>query len=129
MRRQLGEHIGDGESSCIGVGEDTGDERAQAAGAFLRRSGFGGAGRADERSDAATRFEHASAFKIGVDAGDGVGVHAQVDSELPDGRKLISGLQTTRGDGGAQSALELRVNRGAVARVNRNDAHAVILMY
>jgi hypothetical protein len=40
MCRQFGKHIGDGESSRVGVGEDTGDECPQPAGAFLGRPGI-----------------------------------------------------------------------------------------
>ena len=66
---------------------------------------------ADERSDAAARFEDARAFELGVDARDGVGVDAELDGELADGRQLIADLEASGRDGGAQSAVELRVNR------------------
>ncbi len=73
-------------------------------------------GGADEGADAAARFDHAGAFELGVDARDGVGVDAELDGELPDGRQLIAGPQAAGRDGGAQRALELRVDRRRVLR-------------
>ena len=91
MRRQFGNHIGDSESSCVGVGEDTSDERAQATSTFLGGSGLVRPGGADERPDAAAGLEHARALEVGIDAGHGVGIDAKVDGQLPDGWKLIAG--------------------------------------
>ena len=88
------------------------------------RGGWACAGVArDERADAASGFDDAGAFELGVDARDGVGVDAQVDGELADGRQLVAGLQPAGGDRRAQPALELRVNRRRVARVDRDDVH------
>jgi hypothetical protein len=123
MGRQFGDHIGDSESGRVGVGEDTGDEGAEATSPLLSGSGLLGRSGADERPDASAGFEHARAFKVGIHPGHGVGIDAEVDGELADGWKLIAGPQTARGDGGAEPALELRVNRCAVARVDGNETH------
>ena len=77
------------ESGGVRVGQDAGHKRAQAplvlrGGLRLRRR------RADERADAAARFEHAGAFELRVDAGDRVGVDAKFDGQLPDGRQLVA---------------------------------------
>ena len=77
----------------------------------------------DEGPDAALCFDDAGAFELGVHAGDGVGVDAELDGELTDGRELLTGLHAPGGNGGAQPALELRVNRCAVTRVDGYDAH------
>jgi hypothetical protein len=124
MRRQFGDHIGDGESSRVGIGEDTSDERAQATGTFLSGSGFHRSRGADERPDAAAGFEDAGALEVGIDAGDGVGVDAQLDGQLAHGWKLLAWLETAGRNGGAEAPLELRVKRRAVAWIDGNDAHA-----
>ena len=70
-------------------------------------------------------LEDAVALERGVDAGDGVGVDTQLDGQLADGRELIAGPQLAGGDGGADGALELRVNRRRIQRVEREvDRHA-----
>ena len=89
--RQLGNHIGDGESGRVGVGEDANGKgpqprRVRPAAGLLRRG-------EDERPDAAPCFDDARALELGVDAGDRVGVDAQLDGELTDGRKLLAGLR------------------------------------
>ena len=123
MRRQFGDHIGDGESSGVGVGENTSDEGAQATRALLRGPGFRRACGTDERSDAAPGFEDSGALEVGVDAGDRIGIDAEVDRELADGRQLIPRPQPARGNRGAKAPLELGVKRRAVARIDRDNAH------
>ena len=80
----------------------------------------------DERADAAPRLDHAGALELGVDARDGVGVDAEVDGELADGRQLVAGLQAAGGDRRAQPAFELRVDRRAVLRVDGNEGPAAM---
>ena len=121
MRRQFGDHIGDGESSRICVGEDTSDERPQATSTFLSGPGFRRSGGADEGPDPTAGFEDAGALEVGIDPCNGVGIDAKVDGELTDCGKLIARPQAACGNGGAEPALELRVNRCAVARVNRDE--------
>ena len=65
---------------------------------------------------------HAGAFEFGVDARDGVGVDAQIDGELADGRQLVARAAAAGGDRRAQAALELRVDRRRVVRVDGDDA-------
>src|SRR5204862_4752759 len=89
---------------------------------FSRGSCFERA-RGPERSDAAARFEHAGAFEVGVHACHGVRVDAQLDRQLTDGWQLIAGVQPAGGNGGAQTVLDLRVNRRRVAGVNRENSH------
>jgi hypothetical protein len=129
VRPEFGEHIGDGESGRIGIREDAGDERPEATSTFLRRPGCRRPCGADERSDAAARFENARALEIRVYAGDRIRIDAEFDGKLADGRELVARPQPARGDGGAKAALELRIERRAVARIDGNDAHRIILMY
>src|ERR1700730_14042373 len=121
MFAERSDHFVDGESPAVGVCEDARDERAQLAGFLSGRSGFGSSHR-DERPDAAPRLEHAGALELRVHARHGVGVHAQVDRVLADGRQLIARLQAARGDGRAQALLDLRVNRRGVTGIDGEDA-------
>ena len=73
------------------------------------------------------RFDDAGAFQLGVDARHGIGVDAQVHRELPDGRQLVARPQPARGDRRPQPALELRVNRRCVARIDLHDVHLTVL--
>ena len=113
MRAHLGGDIVDAESSGGRVSDHARDERAQLAAVMVRRLCLLRRG-GDERADAAARFDDAGALELGVDARDGVGVDAEVDGELADGGELIADLEAAGGDGGAQAAIELRVNRGAI---------------
>ena len=63
----------------------------------------------DEGPDATPGFDGARAFEVGVDLGNGVGVDAEVDGQLPDRWQLVAWLQGAGGDGDANAALELRV--------------------
>ena len=95
----------------VGVGKHAGDERAQPAIVLARRMRLR-RGRADERSDASPRLEHAGAFELGVHARHGIGVDFQFDGELADGRELIAGPQPAR----------WRSPRAARARAARKSA-------
>ena len=48
----------------------------------------GGCG--DERADAALGLDHAGPFELGIDAGDGVRIHVEIDGHLADGRELVA---------------------------------------
>ncbi len=114
---------------CRGVGGDTCGESAQSAsmlvdGPRLRWCGT------DETADAPSRFEDSGAFEVGVDAGDGVRIHPKLHRQLSDGGQLITGGEPSRGNGRAQRAIELRINRRRVPRVERDDSHcSLILVY
>src|SRR5262245_47769520 len=105
------------ETGGAGVGERAGDERAEPALVFARRTGFRRRC-ADERADAAPCLEHALALEVGIDARHGVGVDAQIDGQLADRRQLIARPEPPRGDRGAQRALDLGVNRRLIAGVD-----------
>ena len=124
---QLGEHIVDGEARRVGVGEHARDERAQPAVVLARRVGLRRRG-ADERADAALGLDHAGAFELRVDPGDGVGVDLEVDGQLADGRQLVAGPQAAGGDRRAQPAFELRVDRRA-DRVGSMETMFIVLVY
>src|SRR4051812_30716516 len=117
MPAQLRGDIVDAESSGSRVSDHARDERAQLAAMMIRRVGLLRRG-GDERADAAARFDDAGALELRVDAGDGVGVDAEVDGELAHGRQLSAGRQAAGGNRRAQAAVELRVNRRAVPRVD-----------
>ena len=120
MRPQLRGDIVDAESGGGGVADDAGDEGAQLTAVLVRRVRLLRGG-GDERADAAAGLDDAGAFELGVDAGHGIGVDAEIDGELADGRQLVAGAEAAGADGGAQPALELRVDRRAVVRVDRNE--------
>src|SRR5471032_1856339 len=100
MRPHLGGDIVDAESCGGRVRENAGDERAQLTTVMVRRVSLLGRGD-DERADAAAGLDHAGA--------------------LADGGELIAGVEASGGDGRAKPAIELRVNRGAVPRVDGNE--------
>ena len=117
MLAERGEHFVDGEPRAVGVRQQACDERSKFSAFFSGRSRLEPA-RGHERSDAATRFEDAGPFEIGVDARDGIGVDAQLDRELTNGWQLIAGVQPASSDGGAQTVLDLRVDGRRVPRVD-----------
>ena len=119
---QGGQHIVDGESGGVGVGQHACHERAQPPVALARRVGLGRRG-ADERPDAAPGLDDARALELGVHARHCIGIDRRLDRELPDSRQLIAGPQPAGGDRRAQTTLELRVDRRRVARVDRDDVH------
>ena len=122
VRLESGDEILERESGGVGVGQHARDERAQPAVALARRVRLSGR-RADERADAAPGLDDAGALELAVDARHGVGVDPQLDRELAHRRQLIAGAQSARGDGRAQPALELRVDRRRIARVDGDDVH------
>ena len=128
MRAHLGGDIVDAESSGGRVGEHAGDERAQLTAVMVRRLSLLRR-RNDERPDAAPRVDDTGALELGVDARDGVGVDAEVDGELADGRELIADMEAAGRDRGAKAAVELRVDRGAIPRVDGNQGGGCRVIY
>src|SRR5580704_17581224 len=128
MRAHFGGDIVDAESGGGRVCDHARHERAQPTAVMvgrlclLRRGG-------DERADAAARVDDAGPLELGVDTCDGVGVDAQVDGELADGGKLVADLEAAGGDGGAQAAIELRVNRRAILGVDGNESAGRHVIY
>src|SRR6185437_16173893 len=51
---------------------------------------------ADEGACALLGVEHAANFKLAIGTDDGVGVNGKIDSELPDGGKLIASAERAR---------------------------------
>ena len=111
MRAQRGEHIVDGESGARSASASTRVTNARSCGGDGPARSCFGRRRGDERADAAPRLEDAGALELGVDARDGVGVDAELDRQLADGGQLIAGVQPAGGNGGAQAAIELGVDR------------------
>src|SRR5687767_4780412 len=83
---------------------------------LLRRGGH-------ERPHSAPGFEDAAAFEFGIDACDGIGVDLNIHRQLPDRGQLGAWTKRPCGDGGPQSALELRVDGRAVARIDPDKRH------
>ena len=102
--------------------EQARDEGAQASIAFTGRMGTGG-GPAHERAHPAARLDHAGALELRIHPGDRVGVHTQIDRELPHGGQLVAGLQPSRRHGCPERPLELRIDRRPVPAVDRDDGH------
>ena len=93
MGAKCSDHIVDGETNRFGVGEHARDEGTQptivlTGWVSLCRRG------ADERPHSALGFDDAGTLEFRVDARDGVGVDAEVDRQLADGRELIADLKT-----------------------------------
>src|SRR6516162_4861028 len=120
MRAQLGGDIVDAESCGGRVGEHARDERSQLTTVVIRRLCLLRSG-GDERSDAATRFDDARPFELGVHAGDSVGVDAEIHGELPYGGQLFADREPSGGDGRAEAAIELRVDGRAVLGVDGDE--------
>jgi hypothetical protein len=114
MRTKRSDDIVDGEPGSGRIGLDACDERAQPALMVVWWMCLFGS-RCHERADAAARFENARPFELGVHARDGIGVHAQLDRELTDCRKLFAHFEAAGGNSGAQGAVELRVDGGRIA--------------
>src|SRR5436309_4255193 len=93
VRVDLFDHFVEREPGGIGISEHARDEGLEPP-LMLRRRPRVGRRRADERSDAAPRFEHTVALEVRVDARDRVRVHAQLDGELADRRQLIARAKT-----------------------------------
>ena len=114
MRAERSDDIVDGESGSGRVGLDAYDERGQPALIVVWWMRLFGS-RGHERADTAACFEDARPFELGVDARDGIGIHAQLNGELTDGRELFADLEASGGDGGAERAVELRVDGCRIA--------------
>ena len=75
-------HILQGEPGSVRVGKQPRDEGAKASIVLTRRMGTGG-GPTHERAHPAPRLDHPGALQLRIDPGDRVGVHTQIDRELP----------------------------------------------
>jgi hypothetical protein len=89
MCAERSDHIVDGETCCVGIREYACDEGAKATFMLARRVGLGRRG-ADERSDAALRFDHARPLKFRVDARDRVGIDLEINGQLTNCRQLVA---------------------------------------
>ena len=122
MRAHLRGDIVDAESSGGRVGENAGDERAQLTAVVIRRLGLLRR-RGDKGPDATPRFDDAGALELGVDARDSVGVDAEVDGELADGRELIADMEAAGGNRRAEATVELGVDRRSIPSVDGNQGN------
>ena len=124
MFAKRGNHLVDGETGRVGIGEHARDEGAQPTLVLARRVRLRRR-RADERSDAALRFDDPGTLEFCIDARDRVGVDTEINRELADGWQLVARTQAAGRDCRAQPAFELGVNWRRVARVERDDAHVI----
>ena len=111
--------------AATGIGEQSGDEGSQPPLVLLRRMRLCRRG-GHERADAAAGLQDARAFELHIDARHGVGVEAQFDGELADGRQLIADGEPPGRNRRAQRTIELRVDRRPVARIDGDDRHEFI---
>src|SRR5437763_9702779 len=79
----------------------------------MRLGGF-----AHEGADATLSAEDAGTLQFRVDLGHCIGVDAEIDGKLPNGRKLRPAAEPTGDDLSADGALELRINGSRVAGVD-----------
>jgi len=79
--------------------------------------------RADKRANAAPRLEHAGAFEIHIDSGDGIGVDLEIDGELPNRGQLIAHSKASRSNRCPEAPFDLGVNRGGIAGIDGDDRH------
>src|SRR5205085_615072 len=79
----------------------------------MRLGGF-----AHERADATLSAEDAGTLQFRIDLGHCIGVDAEIDGKLPNGRKLRTAAEPTGDDLSADGALELRINGSRVAGVD-----------
>jgi len=119
---ELANQVVDVETGSVGVRENARHEFTEPARFFVQRLRNRAAGR-DERTDTASGLEHADALELCVNARHRVGVDAQVDRQLTDGRQLIPGAKPAGGDGGAESTLELGVDRRGVGGIDIHQGH------
>jgi hypothetical protein len=89
MCAKRSDHIVDGETCGVGIREDARDEGAQATIMLARRVRLGRRG-ADERPDAALRFDHARTLKFRVDTRDRIGIDFEINGQLADRRQLVA---------------------------------------
>src|SRR5437762_6506392 len=79
----------------------------------MRLGGF-----AHEGADATLSAEDAGTLQFRVNLGHCIGVDAEIDGKLPNGRKLRPAAEPTGDDLSADGALELRINGSRVAGVD-----------
>jgi hypothetical protein len=124
MLAKRSDHIVNGKTHGFRIGEHARDEGTQPTLVLARRVRLRRR-RADERSDAALRFDDPGTLEFCIDARDRVGVDTEINRELADGWQLVARTQAASGDCRAQPAFELGVNWRRVARVEGNDAHVI----
>src|SRR5690606_39136539 len=127
VRVQSRDEFLDGEAGGSGVGQHAGHECAQTPVVLARGPRLLGRG-PYERADAAPRLEHAGALEFQIHARDGVGVHPELDGELPDGGQLVAGAQTPGDNRRAQPTFELGIDRRPVPGVDGNQTHAFFVL-
>lgn len=71
-----------------------------------------------EGASPTARGEHAASLQLRVDLRDGIGIEAEVDGELSDRRESVARAQPPGGNLRADAALQLRINRGGIVRVD-----------
>jgi hypothetical protein len=81
---------------------------------------------ADESPRALMGFEKTSKFQFAVGAHHGVGINGEINCELANCRKLISGCQGTRGDTRPHLIDELAINRDAGMKIESEGEAAVL---
>lgn len=103
-------------------------EFSQFAFAILVSSSFEMPG-LDERTHSAPGLNHADAFELGVNLGNGVGIDAQVDGQLPDSRQLVSKRKLAGGNSKPNCPLKLMVKRRRMPSVDfKRNAHCSIVL-
>ena len=122
MRLQFPNELVEREPGGCRVAEEVRHERPQAALVFVWGSCFR-RGRSHERSDAASGLENTGSLELAIDACDRVRVDLECHGELSDRGQLVAESEAPRGNRGAQSAVELRVDGRPIARVEVDDRH------
>lgn len=85
--------------------------------------------RADKCSDSSSRLHNSQSLQFGIHFRHGVGVYAQIDSQLPHGRQLIAGAQLSGSHGEPDCPLKLGVERHRVRIVDEEHlAHFTIVL-
>src|SRR5262245_17058167 len=116
-------HLGDGQPRGVRVMQDARHERLDAPLVLVGWMSLCRCCR-DERSEAAFGLDDASALELDVNPCYGVGVDLEMHGELPHGRKLVAGFQSSRRDRRTQPALELGIYRRWITRVDGDDIHS-----
>jgi len=71
-----------------------------------------------EGADAASSFDDAEAFELGIDFCDGIGVYAEFDGKLSDGGQLVPDAKLSGGNSEPNRSLKLMVERRRVPRID-----------
>jgi hypothetical protein len=98
MRLDFSDEFARREARGGGVSENACHKRPQPPFVLVSRPRLGRA-RPDKGSDAASSLEDAVAFELGIHAGNGIRVDAQIDRQLANGRQLIADAETASRNG------------------------------